>query len=120
LKEQWCIPAKENAAFVCSMEDVLDVYTRPYDPKRPQVCMDETNKQLTADIRAPQAAQPGKPKRVDYEYKRQGVANLFMFFEPLGGGGMSKSRIIAPVKTGLRSCESCRIFGILTLKRLWL
>jgi hypothetical protein len=67
------------------MEDVLEVYTRPYDPKRPQVCMDETTKQLVADILEPIPAQPGQVERIDYEYKRQGVADLFMFFEPLQG-----------------------------------
>lgn len=67
------------------MEDVLEVYKRPYDPKRPQVCMDETSKQLLADTRDPIPAQPGSPEKFDYEYKREGVANIFMFFEPLMG-----------------------------------
>ncbi len=67
------------------MEDVLDVYQRPYDPKHPQVCMDETNKQLVAETRQPIPAEPGKPERYDYEYQRNGTANLFMFFEPLRG-----------------------------------
>ena len=67
------------------MEDVLEVYTRPYDPKRPQVCMDETTKQLVADILEPIPTQPGQVERIDYEYKREGVADLFMFFEPLAG-----------------------------------
>jgi len=67
------------------MEDVLDVYKQPYDPKRPQVCMDETSKQLLADTREPISAKPGSTEKFDYEYKREGVANLFMFFEPLMG-----------------------------------
>ena len=67
------------------MEDVLDVYTQPYDPLRPQVCMDETSKQLLSDLREPFPAQAGQPQRVDYEYHREGVADLFMFFEPLTG-----------------------------------
>jgi hypothetical protein len=67
------------------MEDVLDVYTRPYDPKRPLICMDETNKQLLRDARPPQPGRPGRPARVDYEYEREGVANLFLFCEPLAG-----------------------------------
>jgi hypothetical protein len=67
------------------MEDVLEVYKRSYDPKRPQVCMDETSKQLLADTRDPIPAQPGLPEKFDYEYKREGVANIFMFFEPLMG-----------------------------------
>jgi len=67
------------------MEDVLEVYTEPYNPNQPQVCMDETCKQLLADVRDPIPAQPGQPQREDYEYKREGVADLFMFFEPLTG-----------------------------------
>jgi hypothetical protein len=67
------------------MEDVLEVYKRPYDPKRPQVCMDETSKQLLSDTQEPLPAKPEYPERYDYEYKREGVANLFMFFEPLMG-----------------------------------
>ena len=67
------------------MEDVLEVYTRPYDPKRPQVCMDETNKQLVADVHEPLPMQVSQPVRYDYEYVREGVANLFMFVEPLAG-----------------------------------
>jgi len=67
------------------MEDVLDVYKRPYDPKRPQICLDERPKQLIAEIREPLAGYPGQPTRYDYEYKRNGVANIFMMFEPLEG-----------------------------------
>jgi len=67
------------------MEDVLEVYTQPYDPNRPQVCMDETNKQLLSEVREPLPSQPGQAQRVDYEYQREGVADLFMFFEPLVG-----------------------------------
>jgi len=65
------------------MEDVLEVYTQPYDPKRPQVCMDETSKQLLSDVRQSLPVQTGQPERIDYEYQREGVADLFMFFEPL-------------------------------------
>src|SRR5512143_2675517 len=67
------------------MEDVLDVYTRPYDPTHPVVCLDEINKQLVAEARTPLPPEPGQPKRVDYEYEPQGTANLFMTFEPLTG-----------------------------------
>jgi hypothetical protein len=67
------------------MEDVLEVYTQSYDPNRPQVCMDETNKQLLSEVREPIPAQPGQAQRIDYEYQREGVADLFMFFEPLAG-----------------------------------
>ena len=67
------------------MEDVLDLYHQPYDPRRPMVCMDETSKQLVAHTRRPIPAKAGRPERHDYQYERNGVANLFMFFEPLGG-----------------------------------
>jgi len=67
------------------MEDVLDVYQRPYDPKHPQVCLDEASKQLLADVREALPAQPGQPERFDNEYTRHGVVNLFMLFEPLAG-----------------------------------
>jgi transposase len=67
------------------MEDILALYTQPEDPKRPLVCMDEVPKQLISDVRAPIPAQPGQPHRVDYEYQRNGVANLFLFFEPFQG-----------------------------------
>ena len=67
------------------MEDVLDVYARPRDPGRPVVCIDEGGKQLIGDARPPLPTRPGKPKRVDYEYTRGGVANLFLAFEPLAG-----------------------------------
>jgi len=67
------------------MEDVLDVYMRPYDPKRPLVCMDETSKQLVGEVRQPLPAGPGQPERYDFEYVRNGVSNLFLFYEPLVG-----------------------------------
>lgn len=79
------IPPKANAAFVAAMEDVLEVYHRPHDPARPLVCLDETSKQLVAETREPEAMRPGQPARCDYEYKRNGVANLFMLFAPLEG-----------------------------------
>jgi len=67
------------------MEDVLDIYKRPYNPKRPQVCLDERPKQLVAEARNPLPVSFGQPARYDYEYKRNGVANIFMMFEPLAG-----------------------------------
>lgn len=67
------------------MEDVLDVYARPYDTNHPLICMDETNKQLLDDTREPLPMTPGQPVRIDHEYQREGVANLFMFLEPLTG-----------------------------------
>jgi hypothetical protein len=67
------------------MEDVLDLYQQPYDPNYPQVCMDELSKQLIGETRVPLPTAPGQVARVDYEYERLGVANLFIFFEPLAG-----------------------------------
>jgi uncharacterized small protein (DUF1192 family) len=67
------------------MEDVLEVYHRPHNPEYPVVCLDETSKQLIAETRVPIAAKPGRPARYDYEYERNGTANLFMLFAPLEG-----------------------------------
>jgi hypothetical protein len=67
------------------MEDVLEVYQRPHDPACPVVCLDETSKQLVAETRIPIALKTGRPARVDYEYQRNGTANLFMLFAPLEG-----------------------------------
>ncbi len=85
LRKQWVIPPQANAEFVCAMEDVLEVYTRPHDPACPVVCLDEIGKQWVAETRTPLPAEPGQPERVDYEYERRGTANLFMTFEPLTG-----------------------------------
>ena len=90
LVKQWCIPPQANAEFVWKMEDVLDVYTLPYDAAHPLVCMDETSKQQIIEVRRPVPSQPGRPYRYDSEYKRNGVSNLFMFFAPLGGWRLVK------------------------------
>ena len=83
-KKEWCIP-KVSAEFVAHMEDVLDLYAEPYDPKRPVVCFDETSTQLLAETRAPMPPRPGRPQRQDYEYRREGTRNLFLACEPLAG-----------------------------------
>jgi len=83
LKEEWCTPPKANAEFVYHMEDVLDVYTRPMDPSHPLVCFDESPEQLVSETRQALPMKPGQPQRYDYEYRREGVANVFMFFAPL-------------------------------------
>lgn len=85
LKEQWCLPPQSNAEFVCQMEEVLDVYTRPYDERYPQVCMDEMSKQLIKETRVPLPMHPGQPACYDAEYERQGTCNLFIANEPLAG-----------------------------------
>lgn len=79
------IPPEANGEFVYHMEDVLSVYTRPYDPRYPVVCFDETSKQLVKEKQVPLPPEPGQPKRYDYEYERNGVSNLFMISEPLAG-----------------------------------
>jgi len=81
----WCIPPQANAAFVCAMEDILNVYKRPYNPDEPLVCMDETTKQLVKETHHVLPIEPGKAARIDYEYERNGVSNVFMFYEPFGG-----------------------------------
>jgi len=81
VKKRWCIP-EVSAEFVWRMEDVLELYEEPYDPKRPMVCFDEMPYQMVAEKRVPIPARSGCPERYDYEYERRGVCNLFMFFEP--------------------------------------
>ena len=84
-KQEWVIPPEQCAEFVYHMEDVLDVYARPFDPKRPLVCLDELPKQLIGETRSPLPPLPGVPERIDYEYVRNGVANIFCVCEPLLG-----------------------------------
>lgn len=83
-RTKWVIPSV-GAEFVWRMEDVLDVYARPYDPRRPQVCLDEMLVQLIAETRQPLPPKPGQPERFDYEYRRNGTRNLFVFLQPLAG-----------------------------------
>ncbi len=71
--------------FVAAMEDVLDLYAEPYDPQRPVVCFDETSTQLLADVREPLPAQPGRPRREDYECQRAATRNLFLACDPRRG-----------------------------------
>jgi hypothetical protein len=78
------IPPEQDGDFVATMEDVLDVYERPNDPKRPVICFDEQPKQLIGEERIPIPASPGQVERYDYQYKRLGTVDNFMFFRPLG------------------------------------
>lgn len=98
LKKEWCIPPEQNGAFVCCMEDILEVYRRPLDPKRPLVCMDEMPYQLISETRTPQPLQRGQARRYDYEYKREGVVNLFLAFAPLLG---QRSVCVTPRRTAV-------------------
>jgi len=85
LRKEWCIPPEQNGEFVCHMEDILEVYRRPLNPRRPLVCLDEMPYQLVSETRAPQPLRRSQAPRYDYEYKREGVANIFMVFAPLLG-----------------------------------
>ena len=80
----WCIPPEQDAGFVAQMEQVLQVYARPYDPLHPVVCMDEQPKQLLREAHRPITTSHGE-RRVDHEYVREGVCEVWMFAEPLGG-----------------------------------
>lgn len=83
--EYWVIPPEADGQFAASMEEVLETYARPYDSKRPVLCMDEQPIQLLKETRMPVAATKGHPRRVDYEYERAGTASIFMFCEALSG-----------------------------------
>jgi DDE superfamily endonuclease len=85
LKKGWCLPEGPSADFVAAMEDVLEVYHRPYDANRPVVCMDECSKQLIGEVREPLPPKPGQVAKQDSEYERRGTANVFMAVEPLAG-----------------------------------
>jgi transposase len=80
LRKMWCIP-QVDGTFVARMEDVLDLYAEAPDPKRPVVCFDESPTQLIGEVREPMPAEPGQPERYDYEYRRNGTANLFVFLD---------------------------------------
>ena len=79
-KDMWCIP-KVDAAYVAAMEDVLELYAEPGDPKRPVICFDESPTQLIGEVRAPIPAEPGQRERFDFEYRRNGTVNLFVFLD---------------------------------------
>lgn len=83
--EYWVIPPNADAEFAASMEQVLDMYARPYDSRFPVLCMDEQPIQLLKETRVPIAGTKNHPRRVDYEYERAGTASIFMFTEPLSG-----------------------------------
>lgn len=85
MNKEWKIPPKEDAAFVCQMERILDVYQREYNPNHPVVCVDESNKQHVLEVIKSLPIREGQISKYDNEYVRGGVSNMFMFFEPLGG-----------------------------------
>jgi hypothetical protein len=85
LKKGWCLPGAPSAEFVAAMEDVLEVYHRPYDAEHPVVCLDECSKQLIGEVRESLPPKPGHVAKEDSEYERKGTANVFMAVEPLAG-----------------------------------
>jgi hypothetical protein len=82
-RQKWCIPTVTGAKFVWRMDDLLDLYAEPYDAAYPTVCFNEITYQLVSETQKPLPLQAGKPLRYDYENRREGVCNLFMFLEPL-------------------------------------
>ena len=88
----WVIPPEADAEFVACMEEVLDVYQRPYDATHPVLAMDEQPVQLVQETRQPLAATKTHPERIDYEYERAGTASIFMFTEPLSGWRQATAR----------------------------
>lgn len=105
ISKYWVIPPQHNAEFVANMEDILELYCLSYDPHIPLVCMDEQPCQLIKETRQSIPAEPGKPERIDYEYERNGTANIFMFVEPLGG---SRYVSVRERKTGKDWAEEVR------------
>jgi len=90
--EYWVIPPKCNAEFAAHMENVLETYEKPYNEFRPVVCMDEQPIQLIKETRQPLSETKDHPKRVDYEYERNGTASIFLFCEPLAGWRQATAR----------------------------
>lgn len=80
----WCLP-KITKQFLERMEDLLNLYAKPYNPKEPVICFDEKNKQLIEDTRPILPTRPEKPRRCDYEYRRNGTSNIFLTIEPKAG-----------------------------------
>ena len=104
-KDMWCVP-RVDADYVARMEDVLDLYAEAPDPKRPVVCFDESPIQLIGEARQPIPAEPGQPERYDYEYRRNGTANLFVFLDRTVPGARSRLPSIARPKTSPPACAS--------------
>lgn len=100
--QYWVIPPECDAEFVANMEDVLSVYERPYNAEIPVLCMDEQPVQLVKEVKRPITSTKSHPKRIDYEYERAGVANVFMFAEPLAGW---RKVAIRPTKTKIDWAE---------------
>lgn len=105
LDEYWCIPPEEDAEFVAAMEDVLDLYQRPFDPGRPLWCMDEKPYQLLGESRDPLPMRPGDARKVDSEYVRNGTASVFCFMQPHKGTIVES---VEPTRTAVDWAEKIR------------
>ena len=92
MKKCWCIPPEQNAAFVANMEDVLEVYSRPYSKEYPVICMDEKPVQLLSNVREELSVRPGYTAKQDNEYDRHGTCSIFLFTEPLAGWRFAQAR----------------------------
>ena len=92
MNDYWCIPHKENDEFVAAMEDILDIYEKPYNPSLPVVCMDEKPYQYIGKTREPLPTRPGDTQKIDSEYIRKGTCSIFIFTEPLRGWRYSHVR----------------------------
>jgi hypothetical protein len=114
--EYWNIPPKESAAFVARMEDMLAIYEMPYDYDYPVICMDESCKQLIGDVQEPMACALGRPARVDHEYVRNGVAEIFLEAEPLTGRRHVEATSTGPGRTGHVGSKACSTNAIRTPK----
>jgi hypothetical protein len=115
--EYWVIPPEADAEFAASMEEVLDVYARPYDARHPVLCMDEQPIQLLKEVRKPIAATKKHPRRVDYEYERAGTASIFMFCEPLSARLLQRY-LLSPIALSRQEkqekpqrARGCRLFA---------
>ena len=102
MNEYWCIPPKENAEFVACMEDILHIYSLPYNKELPVVCMDEKPYQLLGEAREPLEARPGDTKKLDSEYVRCGTCSIFDLQNHLQITAMSASVSIVQSGTGLK------------------
>ena len=107
-KDMWCVP-KIDGDYVARMEDVLDLYAEAPDPKRPVICFDESPTQLIGEARQPISATPGRPRRIDYEYRRNGTLNLFVFLDAHRPGAGSRSPSAEPPPTSRSACASSSI-----------
>ena len=105
LSEYWCIPPKEDADFVACMEDILDVYQMPYDPKYPLWCMDEKPFQLLGEAREPLPMRPGDVTKFDSDYKRNGTVSIFCFIQPHTGRIV---HAVEPTRTAVDWAEKIR------------